>query len=101
LLGYSTPLGKGKRQSNGFKGRSLQAAELSKVTAGDQRTAQNVAVWKDELGAVYVLSPCGRCREFIAQIPSANMDTELILSRDRSVSLRELLPQHKLFLPHS
>jgi cytidine deaminase len=39
-----------------------------------------------------VLSPCGRCREFIRQIDPANIDTEVVLGRDRSVKLRELLP---------
>jgi hypothetical protein len=34
----------------------------------------------------------GRCREFIQQIDPANVDAEVVLSRDRSSSLRELLP---------
>jgi cytidine deaminase len=76
------------------------SAIAAMVTAGEQRIAQIVAVWKDEDGAMYILSPCGRCREFIAQIHSANMETEVILARDRSVALRELLPQHHLFLPY-
>lgn len=76
------------------------SAIAAMVTAGEERIEQIVAVWKDETGAVYILSPCGRCREFIAQIDSANMETEVILARDRSVPLRELLPQHHLFLPH-
>jgi cytidine deaminase len=76
------------------------SAIAAMVTAGEQRSAQIVAVWKDEAGAVYVVSPCGRCREFIAQIQSANMDTEVILARNQSVPLRDLLPQHRLFLPH-
>jgi hypothetical protein len=28
------------------------------------------------------------------------METEVFLARDRSALLRELLPQHHLFLPH-
>jgi cytidine deaminase len=76
------------------------SAIAAMVTAGEQRIEQIVAVWKDEAGAVYVLSPCGRCRELIAQIDSANMETEVILARDQRVLLRELLPQHHLFLPY-
>jgi cytidine deaminase len=76
------------------------SAIAAMVTAGEQRIAQIVAVWKNEDGTVHVLSPCGRCREFIAQIHSANMETEVILARDRAVELRELLPQHHLFLPY-
>lgn len=39
-----------------------------------------------------VLPPCGRCREFIYQINKENLDTEVIISKDKSVKLRELLP---------
>jgi cytidine deaminase len=76
------------------------SAIAAMVTAGEQRVTQIVAVWKDEVGAMYVLSPCGRCREFIAQMHSANMDTEVILARDRVVLLRDLLPHHHLFVPN-
>jgi cytidine deaminase len=76
------------------------SAIAAMVTAGEQRIARIVAVWKNEQGALYLLSPCGRCREFIAQIHSANMETEVILARDRVVLLRDLLPQHHLFSPY-
>lgn len=52
------------------------SAIAAMVTAGEERIEQIVAVWKDEGGAIYILSPCGRCREFIAQVDSANMETE-------------------------
>src|SRR5690242_20995176 len=74
------------------------SAIAAMVTAGEQRIAQIVAVWKNENGALYILSPCGRCREFIAQIDSGNMETEVILASDRAIPLRELLPQHHLYL---
>ncbi|HEX3270285.1 MAG TPA: cytidine deaminase [Ktedonobacterales bacterium] len=76
------------------------SAIAAMVTAGEQRIAQIVAVWKNENGALYILSPCGRCREFIAQIDSGNMETEVILASDRAIPLRELLPQHHLYLRH-
>jgi cytidine deaminase len=62
------------------------------VTAGEYRIAKIVAVWRDQEGRLHVLAPCGRCREFIQQIDPANVDAEVVLSRDRSSSLRELLP---------
>jgi len=61
------------------------------VTAGEYRIKKIVAVWKDEKG-VYVLSPCGRCREFMRQIHADNINTEVILDRDKTVKLAELLP---------
>jgi cytidine deaminase len=70
------------------------SAIAAMVTAGEYRIATIVAVWRDENGLLYVLPPCGRCREFIRQIDSANLDTEVILGEDRSALVRELLPAH-------
>ena len=56
-----------------------------------------MAVWKDENG-VYVLSPCGRCREFMRQIHQDNLfETEVILDTDKAAKLAELLPYHDWF----
>jgi cytidine deaminase len=68
------------------------SAIAAMVTAGEYRIAKIVAVWRNEEGRLHVLVPCGRCREFIQQIDPANVDAEVVLSRDRSSSLRELLP---------
>jgi len=65
----------------------------SMVTAGEYRIARIVAVWRDDAGATYVLAPCGRCREFIRQVDPDNVDSEVVLGRDRSVRLAELLPK--------
>lgn len=71
------------------------AAIGAMVTAREYRIAKVVAVWRSDEGALHVLPPCGRCREFIRQIDPANIDTEVVLGRDRSASLRELLPAHE------
>jgi cytidine deaminase len=70
------------------------SAIASMVTAGEYRVATIVAVWRDEEGRLYVLPPCGRCREFIRQVDPANLDTEVVLDLDRSARLRDLLPAH-------
>jgi len=70
------------------------SAIAAMVTAGDYRIERIVAVWRDDSARLYVLPPCGRCREFIRQVDPANLDTEVILDLDRSASLRELLPAH-------
>jgi GNAT superfamily N-acetyltransferase len=59
--------------------------------AGEFRIHKIVAVWQDA-GELYVLSPCGRCREFIRQVHPANLETEVILDLERTVRLSELLP---------
>jgi cytidine deaminase len=54
-----------------------------------------VAVWKDEDGAIYVIPPCGHCRQFIADMHTDNIIvTQVILSHDVVVPLSALLPYH-------
>ncbi len=68
------------------------AAIAAMVTAGEHRIAKIVAVWRSETGELHVLPPCGRCREFIRQVDPGNLDTRVVLGRNRSVPLRDLLP---------
>lgn len=40
-----------------------------------------------------IMTPCGRCRELIRQIDDSNLeDTDVIISEDKSIKLKELLP---------
>ena len=43
-----------------------------------------------------VMAPCGRCRELMAQINRGNLDSRVVVGRDRVVRLRDLLPEHWL-----
>jgi cytidine deaminase len=65
------------------------------VTAGEYRISAIVAVWRDEQDRLYVLPPCGRCREFIRQIDPANLDATVVLGAGRTALLRNLLPAHE------
>jgi cytidine deaminase len=69
----------------------------SMITEGEYQIEKIVAVWKDEAGDVFVLSPCGRCREFMLQVNGANAETEVLLGADESVKLIELLPRANSF----
>ena len=75
------------------------SAIAAMVTAGEFRISQIVAAWKDEKGKLYVLSPCGRCREFMRQMHGENLETNVVLGRDHVVKLRELLPYPDQFMP--
>lgn len=67
------------------------AAIAAMITAGETRIARIVAVWGDD--TVLVLPPCGRCREFMFAVDAANLEvTDVILSENSSVKLKELLP---------
>lgn len=39
-----------------------------------------------------VLPPCGRCREFMYQIDKDNLDADVMIKKDRTAKLRDLLP---------
>jgi len=65
------------------------------VTAGDYQIAAVVAVWRDEEGALYVLPPCGRCREFLRQLDPGNVDCSVLLDHGRVARLRDLPPEHE------
>ncbi len=71
------------------------AAIAAMVTAGEYCITAIVAVWRDEHQRLYVLPPCGRCREFLRQIDPANLDTTVVLGKARSAPLRDLLPAHE------
>ena len=63
------------------------AAIAAMITAGESRIKKIVAV-SDENG---IVSPCGRCREFMYQINHRNLETEVQLECG-VVTLNELLP---------
>lgn len=73
------------------------SAIAAMVTAGEVRIKQIVAVWKDEHGGVYVLSPCGRCRELMRQLHAVNLQTEVVLGANHVVMLSMLLPHPNQF----
>src|ERR671920_918715 len=69
------------------------SAIAAMVTAGEFRIEKIVAVWKHDDGTLYVLPPFGRCREFMRQIDEGNLDTLVILGKDETSKLKELLPR--------
>ncbi|KKS69237.1 cytidine deaminase [Candidatus Daviesbacteria bacterium RIFCSPLOWO2_01_FULL_43_38] len=64
------------------------SAIANMITNQEFKIAKIVAAEEDGT----VLPPCGRCREFIYQISKDNLDTEVLISKNKSVRLRELLP---------
>ncbi len=65
------------------------SAIAAMITAGETIISKIVAV----RGEGTVLPPCGRCREFMNQIDSRNIDnTDVILGLSEIVKLRALLP---------
>ncbi len=57
------------------------------VTNEESRIVKIVAVGKE--GKVY--PPCGRCREFMYQINSDNLELDVLVDDNKVVKLKELL----------
>ncbi len=65
------------------------------ITDGEYKIKKIVGVWKDETGAIFVPPPCGNCRQFMREIDESNLEnTEVILGKDKSVLLKDLLPYY-------
>lgn len=64
------------------------AAAVAMISAGENYVLRMIAVDRDGL----VLSPCGRCREFISQLHDDNLNAEVMVDEGAIVSLGELLP---------
>jgi len=43
---------------------------------------------------VHVIAPCGNCRQMMKEMDGENLHSEVILDRDKTVRLEELLPYH-------
>ena len=74
-----------------------RSAVAAMVVNRDYQVAKVVAVWRDSETAddrLYVLPPCGVCRQFLQEVHPSNIEAEVILSATKSVPLRDLLPLH-------
>ncbi len=60
------------------------------ITAGEQDIETIVAVNKDGK----VITPCGRCREYIYQVSGKNNKTRVLLRHGEVMTIEELLPIH-------
>jgi len=64
------------------------AAAAAMITAGESHILKMIAVGY----AGNIMPPCGRCREFISQIHSDNLNTEVMVKEGIIVTIQELLP---------
>ena len=64
------------------------SAIAAMVTHGEHKIKKIVAVVENG----EPIPPCGRCREFMHQIHEENLEAEVIIKKNKSVKLKELLP---------
>ncbi len=73
-----------------------RSALAAMITGREYKVRTIVAVWRDDqTGRLHVLPPCGVCREFMRSVDPSNLDAEIVLGRQRQVSLSHLLPEHQ------
>ncbi len=63
------------------------SAIAAMITAGESKILKMVAIGRNG-----ILPPCGRCREFMNQINDDNINTEVMISDDKIVTIKELIP---------
>jgi len=64
------------------------SAIAAMVTHGEHIIKKIVAVAENGTP----IPPCGRCREFMHQIHEENLEAEVIIKKNKSVKLKDLLP---------
>ncbi len=73
-----------------------RSALATMITDREYNFKKVVAVWKDDkTGKLHVLAPCGHCRQFMRDISEENMEAEVLLGRDKSEPLKNLIPHHE------
>lgn len=78
-------------------GFCAERSAISQMVASKEYTVKKiVAVWNNNPAKdLYVLPPCGACREFMKQICKEGLNTEVILGKDEVVLLKDLLPRYE------
>lgn len=71
--------------SMGFCAEHSAAAAM--ITAGESEIAKLIAVRGEK-----IIPPCGRCRQFLSQLNEKNANAEVMVLKDKVVTLAELLP---------
>ena len=71
-----------------------QNAIGSMITHGEYKIKKIAAVRKDEKKDIFVISSYGNCHQFMLEVNEENLDTEIILDKNKTILLKELIPYH-------
>jgi cytidine deaminase len=77
--------------SNGY---CAERVAIAKMITDDKEFVikKIVATWKDENGKLFIIPPCGHCRQAMLETDEKNLDAAIILDKNKTVKLKELLP---------
>ena len=66
-----------------------KAAAAAMITAGENQIKKMIAVdWDGS-----IIPPCGSCREFISQLHPNNLNTEVMVTEGKIMTIEDLLPR--------
>lgn len=72
-----------------------QAAIGEMITKGEFDIDKIVAVWKNEEQEVFVIPPCGKCRQMMRDINEENIsNTKVLIDDGVEVFLKDLIPYY-------
>ena len=77
--------------SNGY---CAERVAIAKMITDDKEfiIKKIVATWKDKDGKIFIIPPCGHCRQAMLETDKKNLDADIILDKNKTVKLKELLP---------
>jgi len=91
LITKTGKLYKGKSVSTSCgMGNCAEHSAIAAMLTNDESEIEIIASIRDD-GTIY--PPCGKCREYIYQINPKNLKTKFIISKNKTVTLKELLPK--------
>lgn len=77
--------------SNNFCAETIAIGSM--ITNKEFTIKRIVAVWKDK-GSVYVIPPCGNCRQLMREINEENLEVTDVILGTKKTKLKKLLPYH-------
>lgn len=76
--------------SNCALGNCAEYAAIADMLKNNETEIVKIVAYAAK-GKIY--SPCGRCRELIRMVNTANLETEVMVAEDKVCKLKELLPE--------
>lgn len=71
-------------------GICAERAAITQMLKNNESEIQKIVSYSAK-GAIY--SPCGSCRELIRMVNENNLNTEVMISEEKTIKLKDLLPE--------
>lgn len=66
------------------------------ITSQEYKIKKIVAVWNDSSKKqLHILPPCGVCRQYMFLVSENPLEIEVVITKEKTVKLKDLLPYHR------